>query len=135
MNGLARKLAATLPALGLALGLSQSFSAAQTSLLPLTPRDAIRSAAEALGGTDRVMAIRTLVIEGSGINPRLLSQSDLFDFYWHRHLWGDNYIKNLETLKLHFDKDLPVHGKILTYDEEVAIIKKFDQTGRTDYTP
>ena len=66
---------------------------------------------------------------------KFLSQSDLFDFFWHRHLWGDNYIKNLETLKLHFDKDVPVHGKILTYDEEVAVIKKFDKTGRTDYTP
>jgi hypothetical protein len=59
----------------------------------------------------------------------------LFDFYWHRHQWGDNYIKNLETLKLRFDKDLPVHGKILPYDEEVAIIRKYDQTSRTDYTP
>lgn len=66
---------------------------------------------------------------------RFLSQSDLFDAFWHRHLWGDNYIKNLEDLKLHFDKDVPVHGKIMTYDEEVAIIRKFDRTGRTDYTP
>ncbi|MEQ1884410.1 MAG: MBL fold metallo-hydrolase [Bryobacteraceae bacterium] len=66
---------------------------------------------------------------------KLLSQSDLFDFFWHRHLWGDNYIRNLETLKLHFNRDIPVHGKILTYDEEVAVIRKFDKTGRTDYTP
>ncbi|MEQ1948971.1 MAG: MBL fold metallo-hydrolase [Bryobacteraceae bacterium] len=66
---------------------------------------------------------------------KLLSQSDLFDFFWHRHLWGDNYIKNLENLKLRFEKDIPVHGKILTYDEEVAVIRKFDTTGRTDYTP
>lgn len=56
---------------------------------------------------------------------RLLSQSDLFDAYWHRHLWADNYFDNLERLHLHFDKDLPVHGKIMSYDEELAVVKAY----------
>jgi hypothetical protein len=29
---------------------------------------------------------------------RLLSQSDLFDAYWYRHPWADNYFHNLERL-------------------------------------
>ena len=59
---------------------------------------------------------------------RFLSQSDLFDAYWYRHLWADNYFANLERLHLHFDKDLPVHGKILTYDEELAIVKAYKKS-------
>jgi hypothetical protein len=59
---------------------------------------------------------------------RLLSQSDLFDAYWHRHLWADNYFENLERLHLHFDKDLPVHGKVLSYDEELAIVKAYQKS-------
>ena len=59
---------------------------------------------------------------------RFLSQSDLFDAYWHRHLWADNYFENLERLHLHFDKDLPVHGKILSYDEEYAIVQAYKRS-------
>ena len=59
---------------------------------------------------------------------RFLSQSDLFDAYWHRHLWADNYFENLERLHLHFDKDLPVHGKILSYDEELAIVQAYKKS-------
>ncbi len=59
---------------------------------------------------------------------RLLSQSDLFDAYWYRHLWAENYFENLERLHLHFDKDLPVHGKILSYDEELAIVKAYQKS-------
>jgi hypothetical protein len=53
-----------------------------------------------------------------GPRYRLLSQSDLFDAYWYRHPWADNYFQNLERLHLRFAKDLPVHGKIMTYKEE-----------------
>ena len=49
---------------------------------------------------------------------RFLSQSDMFDAYWFRYLWTANYFENLERLHLHFDKDLPVHGRIMGYDEE-----------------
>jgi len=59
---------------------------------------------------------------------RFLSQSDLFDAYWYRHLWADNYFANLERLHLHFDKDLPVHGKIMSYDEELAVVKAYQKS-------
>ena len=59
---------------------------------------------------------------------RYLSQSDMFDAYWHRHLWADNYFANLERLHLRFDKDLPVHGKILTYDEERQIVADYQKS-------
>jgi hypothetical protein len=62
---------------------------------------------------------------------RLLSQSDLFDAYWYRHLWAENYFENLKRLHLHFDKDLPVHGKILSYDEELAIVKEYKKSPET----
>jgi hypothetical protein len=56
---------------------------------------------------------------------RFLSQSDLFDAYWYRHLWADNYFQNLERLHLRFDKDLPVHGRIMTYEEERKIVDAY----------
>jgi hypothetical protein len=59
---------------------------------------------------------------------RFLSQSDLFDAYWYRHLWAGNYFENLNRFHLHFDKDLPVHGKILSYDEELAIFAAYEKS-------
>jgi len=59
---------------------------------------------------------------------RFLSQSDMFDAYWYRFLWTDNYFANLDRLHLHFDKDLPVHGRIMTYDEEYAIVQKYKKS-------
>jgi ribonuclease BN (tRNA processing enzyme) len=59
---------------------------------------------------------------------RFLSQSDMFDAYWHRHLWAENYFQNLERLHLHFDKDLPVHGRIMTYDEERKIVEAYKKS-------
>jgi Metallo-beta-lactamase superfamily len=56
---------------------------------------------------------------------RFLSQSDMFDAYWYRYLWTDNYFANLDRLHLHFVKDLPVHGKIMTYDEEFAMAERY----------
>ena len=73
--------------------------------------------------------------EHSGLNLvawvpryRFLSQSDMFDAYWYRYLWTDNYFENLDRLKLHFDKDLPVHGRIMTYDEERAIVDAYKKS-------
>ncbi len=62
---------------------------------------------------------------------RFLSQSDMFDAYWYRFLWTDNYFANLDRLHLHFDKDLPVHGRIMTYDEELAVVQKYKQSPET----
>jgi hypothetical protein len=59
---------------------------------------------------------------------RLLSQSDLFDAYWYRHPWADNYFQNLERLHLRFAKDLPVHGKIMTYDEERNVAEAYKRS-------
>lgn len=73
--------------------------------------------------------------EHSGLNLvawvpryRFLSQSDMFDAYWYRYLWTDNYFENLDRLKLHFDKDLPVHGRIMIYDEERAIVDAYKKS-------
>ena len=42
---------------------------------------------------------------------RLLVEADQFDHTWLRHLWGENFIWNVEGLrKLDVDKILPVHG-------------------------
>jgi len=59
---------------------------------------------------------------------RFLSQSDMFDAYWYRYLWTDNYFQNLERLHLHFDKDLPVHGRIMSYDEERKIVDAYKKS-------
>jgi ribonuclease BN (tRNA processing enzyme) len=59
---------------------------------------------------------------------RILSQSDLFDAYWYRHLWADNYFQNLERLHLRFEKDLPVHGRIMTYDEERDLVEAYKRS-------
>jgi len=59
---------------------------------------------------------------------RFLSQSDLFDAYWYRHIWADNYFANLDRLHLHFEKDLPVHGKIMSYEEELAVVKAYQKS-------
>ena len=62
---------------------------------------------------------------------KFLSQSDMFDAYWYRYLWTDNYFENLERLHLHFDKDLPVHGRIMTYDEERKIVDAYKKSPET----
>jgi ribonuclease BN (tRNA processing enzyme) len=59
---------------------------------------------------------------------KFLSQSDMFDAYWYRFLWTDNYFENLDRLHLHFDKDLPVHGRIMTYDEERKIVDAYKKS-------
>lgn len=62
---------------------------------------------------------------------KFLSQSDMFDAYWYRFLWTDNYFQNLERLHLHFDKDLPVHGRIMSYDEEFKIADAYKKAPET----
>lgn len=55
---------------------------------------------------------------------KLLSQSDLFDAGWYYFLWSDNYFANLKRLGLHFDRDLPVHGSIMGYEDEKRIVEE-----------
>jgi len=54
---------------------------------------------------------------------RIFTQSDLYDAFWYRHLWADNYAKNLAMRKIDFAKDAPVHGKIQTRAEELQTIE------------
>lgn len=53
---------------------------------------------------------------------RIFTQSDLYDAFWLRHLWADNYDMNLKMRHIQFAKDAPVHGKIQTRAEELATI-------------
>jgi hypothetical protein len=55
---------------------------------------------------------------------KILSQSDLFDAGWYYFLWTDNYFANLQRLGLRFDRDLPVHGRILGHDDEMRIVEE-----------
>ena len=55
---------------------------------------------------------------------KILSQSDLFDAGWYYFLWTDNYFANLQRLGLRFDRDLPVHGRIMGYDDEMRIVEE-----------
>lgn len=54
---------------------------------------------------------------------RVFTQSDLYDAFWYRHLWADNYAKNLALRKIDFAQDAPVHGKIQTRVEELQTIE------------
>jgi hypothetical protein len=55
---------------------------------------------------------------------RIFTQSDMYDAFWYRHLWADNYEMNLKLRKIEFDKDAPVHGKIQTRAEEIKTIEE-----------
>jgi Metallo-beta-lactamase superfamily len=61
---------------------------------------------------------------------RIFTQSDMYDAFWYRHLWADNYDYNLKLRKIEFDKDAPVHGKIQTRAEEIATIKETNAKGK-----
>ena len=36
----------------------------------------------------------------------------------------DNYFANLKRLGLHFDRDLPVHGSMMGYEDEKRIVEE-----------
>jgi glyoxylase-like metal-dependent hydrolase (beta-lactamase superfamily II) len=55
-------------------------------------------------------------------SQKILVQGDLIDVGWAQHPWADNYQKNLEMRHIDFDKDVPVHGKIATHQEELTAI-------------
>jgi hypothetical protein len=57
----------------------------------------------------------------------LLMQGDLMDMTWVRHPWAENYRQNLAMRKIHFAKDIPVHGRIATFDEEMAALAEMEQ--------
>ncbi|MGA2878521.1 MAG: MBL fold metallo-hydrolase [Bryobacteraceae bacterium] len=57
----------------------------------------------------------------------LLVQGDLIDMGWTQHPWAENYRQNLAMRKIHFAKDIPVHGRIATFDEEMAALAEMEK--------
>ena len=60
----------------------------------------------------------------------LLVEGDLMDMTWIRHPWAENYRQNLAMRKIHFAKDVPVHGRIATFDEEMAALAEMEKRTR-----
>jgi glyoxylase-like metal-dependent hydrolase (beta-lactamase superfamily II) len=60
----------------------------------------------------------------------LLVQGDLIDMGWPQHPWAENYRKNLAVHKIHFAKDIPVHGRIATFDEEMAALAEMEKKNK-----
>jgi len=60
----------------------------------------------------------------------LLVEGDLMDMTWVQHPWAENYRKNLALRKIHFTKDIPVHGRIATFDEEMAALAEMEKRTR-----
>jgi glyoxylase-like metal-dependent hydrolase (beta-lactamase superfamily II) len=57
----------------------------------------------------------------------LLVQGDLIDMGWTQHPWAENYRQNLAMRKIHFTRDIPVHGRIATFDEEMAALAEMEK--------
>lgn len=57
----------------------------------------------------------------------LLVQGDLIDMGWVQHPWAENYRQNLATRKIHFAKDIPVHSRVATFDEEMAALAEMEK--------
>jgi glyoxylase-like metal-dependent hydrolase (beta-lactamase superfamily II) len=57
----------------------------------------------------------------------LLVEGDLMDMTWVRHPWAENYRQNLAMRKIHFAKDIPVHGRIATFDEEMSALAEMEK--------
>jgi glyoxylase-like metal-dependent hydrolase (beta-lactamase superfamily II) len=57
----------------------------------------------------------------------LLVQGDLIDMGWIQHPWAENYRQNLALRGIHFEKDIPVHGRIATFDEEMAALAEMEK--------
>jgi glyoxylase-like metal-dependent hydrolase (beta-lactamase superfamily II) len=60
----------------------------------------------------------------------LLVQGDLIDMGWVQHPWAENYRQNLALRGIHFEKDIPVHGRIATFDEEMAALAEMEKRNK-----
>jgi hypothetical protein len=56
----------------------------------------------------------------------LLVEGDLIEMGWIQHPWAENFRKNLAMRKIRFAKDIPVHGRIATFEEEMAALAKME---------
>jgi len=68
-----------------------------------------------------------LMIAAFAPRENILVQGDLIDMGWIQNPWADNYRKNLAMRNIHFAKDLPVHGRIATFDEEMAALAEMEK--------
>ena len=57
----------------------------------------------------------------------LLVQGDLIDMGWTQHPWAENYRRNLALQNIRFTRDIPVHGRIATFDEEMAALAEMEK--------
>jgi len=64
------------------------------------------------------------IIMGWLPREKFLLQGDLIDVSWTQHPWADVYAQNLQARNISFVKDLPVHGRIATREEELAAVAK-----------
>lgn len=53
---------------------------------------------------------------------RLLVQADMFSHEWDLMWWGQSYRETIKRWNLQVDRDVPIHGKILTFAEVLAAI-------------
>jgi glyoxylase-like metal-dependent hydrolase (beta-lactamase superfamily II) len=57
----------------------------------------------------------------------LLAEGDLIDMGWIQHPWAENYRKNLAMRNIRFAKDIPVHGRIATFEDEMAALAEMER--------
>jgi hypothetical protein len=57
----------------------------------------------------------------------ILVQADLYDSGWQKYPWADNLVRNVEMRKLKVGKDVPIHGKIETWDEVLKTMRAKNQ--------
>jgi glyoxylase-like metal-dependent hydrolase (beta-lactamase superfamily II) len=55
---------------------------------------------------------------------KLLVQGDMFDVDWTAMWWGDNYMANVRHRNIEVERDVPVHGVILSRQEVITTIQK-----------
>lgn len=48
---------------------------------------------------------------------RLLIEGDLFDNTWQNYPWGNNYADNVKLRNLDVDRDVPVHGEVMSWKD------------------
>jgi glyoxylase-like metal-dependent hydrolase (beta-lactamase superfamily II) len=67
---------------------------------------------------------------------RLLIQGDLFDYTWQNYPWGGVYEDNVRLRKLNVDRDVPIHGKVMPWNEVLrSIEQKRETTGQVCMGP
>ena len=58
---------------------------------------------------------------------RLLIEGDLFDVTWQNYPWGNVFAENIKARDLNVDRDVPVHGVVLPWQEALQNIERQQQ--------